>query len=282
METVKKFEREAFVQLTGNMRAAQNYLDSVSLRGADLSNLNLSRLNFSDAYMRGANLSGSDLTDTDFTEADLTDAIMIGAELCGACMDGVICTRALMKNANFEQAFLTKSDLSGAVLEGATFYYADLSESDLTGADLSFANLDGADLQGANLKGAILINARLHGTNLSGTKGLLDACLYMDQNFERTYDGFIVYKSFGECYECPDYWDIKPGSIIEEAVDPDRTCEVGCGINVGTKDYVRIHATKPAYKLLIIYEWLINVVVPFNTDGKIRCGKAMILGKADL
>lgn len=282
MATGKRFEREEFLKLTCNITAAQNYLDSVSLQGANLSNLNLSRLNFSDAYMRGTNLSGSDLTDTDFTEADLTDANMVGAKFCGARMDGVICVRALMRNANFEHALLRKADLSGAFLEGTIFYYADLSESDLIDVDLSYANLDGANLQGANLKDAILINARLHGTNLSGAKGLLDASLYMEQNFERTSDGFIVYKSFGECYDCPDYWEIKPGSIIEEIVDTDHTCETGCGINVGTKDYVRIHATKPVYKLLIIYEWLINVVVPFNTDGKIRCGKAMILGKVDL
>ena len=129
-------------------------------------------------------------------------------------------------------------------------------------ADLSDANLSGADLSGADL---------------SGSKGLLDAINYMEAHFERTDEGYIVYKTFGENYSAPELWKIEPGEIIEETVNCDRTTECGCGINVAPLEWVRRNGCNHPYKLLIRWEWLPGVVVPYNTDGKIRCSKAQIL-----
>ena len=143
-----------------------------------------------------------------------------------------------------------------------------LKESKAKAAEyLSYANLRGADLRGANLRGA----------NLSGSHGLLDAINFMEAHFERTDEGYIVYKSFGENYTAPETWKIKPGSIIEETVNCDRTTECGCGINVAPLEWVRRNGRNHPYKLLIRLEWLPGVVVPYNTDGKIRCSKAQIL-----
>ena len=75
----------------------------------------------------------------------------------------------------------------------------------------------------------------------------------------------------------PETWKIEPGSIIEETVNCDRTTECGCGINVAPLEWVRRNGNKQPYKLLIRWEWLPGVVVPYNTDGKIRCSKAQIL-----
>ena len=149
---------------------------------------------------------------------------------------------------------------------------ANLSGADLSGADLSDANLSGADLSDANLSGANLRRA-----NLSGSQGLLDAINYMEANFERTDEGYIVYKSFNSNYTAPDRWKIEPGEVIEEVANPDRTCECGCGINVAPLEWVKNDNYKQPYKLLIRWEWLPGVVVPYNTDGKIRCSKAQIL-----
>ena len=137
--------------------------------------------------------------------------------------------------------------------------------------------LSGADLSGADLSGADLRRADLSGADLSGSQGLLDAINYMEANFERTDDGYIVYKSFNENYSAPEAWKIEPRSIIEETVNCDRTTECGCGINVAPLEWVRRNGCKQPYKLLIRWEWLPGVVVPYNTDGKIRCSKAQIL-----
>ena len=137
----------------------------------------------------------------------------------------------------------------------------------LSGADLSGANLSGADLSGADLSDA----------DLSGSQGLLDAINFMEAHFERTDEGYIVYKTFGENYSAPELWKIEPGEIIEETVNCDRTTECGCGINVAPLEWVRRNGRNQPYKLLIRWEWLPGVVVPYNTDGKIRCSKAQIL-----
>ena len=127
------------------------------------------------------------------------------------------------------------------------------------------------------LSGANLRRADLSGADLSGSQGLLDAINFMEAHFERTDDGYIVYKSFNSSYDAPDRWKIEPGEVIEEVVNPDRTRECGCGINVAPLEWVRNDNYNQPYKLLIRWEWLPGVVVPYNTDGKIRCSKAQIL-----
>lgn len=127
-------------------------------------------------------------------------------------------------------------------------------------------------LRGANLRGADLSDA-----DLRGSQGLLDAINYMEARFERTNDGYIAYKSFNSTYCAPDRWNIAPGEIIDETVNADRTCECGCGINVAPLDWVRRDNRGTPYKLLIRWERLPGVVVPYNTDGKIRCSRAQII-----
>ena len=198
-------------------------------------------------YLSGANLSGANLSG-----ADLSDANLSGADLSGA-------------------------DLSGANLSGANLRRANLSGADLSDANLRRANLSGADLSDADLSDANLSDANLSGADLSGSQGLLDTINYMEAHFERTDDGYIVYKSFNENYIAPETWKIEPGEIIEETVNCDRTTECGCGINVAPLEWVRRNGFNQPYKLLIRWEWLSGVVVPYNTDGKIRCSKAQII-----
>lgn len=134
------------------------------------------------------------------------------------------------------------------------------------------ANLSGADLSGANLSGANLRRA-----NLSGAEGLLKACNYLDAHFERTADGYIAYKTFGGEYNPPEAWKIEAGSVIEENVDPNRADRCGCGINVAPLEWVRREYPGAIWKVLIRWEWLAGVVVPYNTNGKIRCERVELL-----
>ena len=92
-------------------------------------------------------------------------------------------------------------------------------------------------------------------------------------------DGYIVYKTFGADYAKPDSWTIEPGATIAEVCNPSRTDVCGCGINVAPIEWVKQHYKGDVYKLLIRWEWLPGVVVPYNTDGKIRCSRAQIIGK---
>ena len=214
------------------------------------------------------------LSCADLIGANLSGANLIGADLIGANLSG-----ANLSGANLSGANLSCADLIGANLSGANMIGADL-----IGANLSGANLSGANLSGANLSGADLIGADLIGANLSGTKGLLDAINYLEANFERTKDGYIVYKTFGAYNAQPETWKIEKDSIIEEVCNPNRTNQCGCGINVATLDWVEkynLYSNRKVYKLLIRFEWLPGVVVPYGTDGKIRCSRAQIIGEVE-
>ena len=189
--------------------------------------------------------------------------------------------RADLSGADLRGANLRCANLSGANLRGANLRCANLSGANLSGADLSCADLSRANLSGADLRGANLSRADLRGANLSRAKELLSSVNYMEAHFERTPDGYIAYKIFGGEYAAPESWKIEKGSVITENVDFNRTNECGCGINVAPLEWVKKnygHKNRDIWKVLIRWEWLCGVCVPYNTDGKIRCERVELVG----
>ncbi len=184
--------------------------------------------------------------------------------------------------ADLRRADLGEADLSGANLSEADLSGADLTGADLREADLRRADLGEADLREANLSGADLSRADLGEANLSGVKGLLSSIDYMVNNFNKNEQGYIVYKTFA-LYKAPrSEWKIEQGAVICETVNPTRTDDCGSGVNVATLDWLinekcEIGDDNPIWKCLIRWEWLPGVVVPYNTDGKIRCEKVELI-----
>ena len=196
--------------------------------------------------------------------------------------------RWLLDSSGGEQANLSMADLSGANLSmadlrGANLSGADLRGAYLRGANLSMADLRGADLRGADLRGADLSEADLRGAylrgaNLSEAKELLSAINFIDAHFERVVDGYVVYKTFDSMYKHPSSWKIEAGSVINETVNPDRCTDCGSGINVAPLGWVKKnYPNKPIWKCLVRFEWLPGVIVPFGTDGKIRCERVELV-----
>ena len=237
--------------------------DRADLRGADLSCADLSRADLSRADLRGANLRGANLSRADLSRADLR----------GACLRG----------ADLSDADLSRADLRGADLSGADLRGANLRGANLSRADLSRADLRGACLRGADLSDADLSRADLRGADLSGAKGLLPAVTFLKENFERTTAGYIAYKVFGAQYNPPKEWKIVPSTVLTETVNPDRCTDCGCGINVAPLEWIkrRYPDKKPIWKVLIKWEWLPGVIVPYMTDGKIRCEKVQLIGTVE-
>ena len=134
-----------------------------------------------------------------------------------------------------------------------------------------------AYLRGSDLRGSDLSGCDLRGCNLSGCDGLISPIQYMDQHYERCADGYIAYKTFNAIYNQPSKWDIVPGAVIEETVNANRTDACGCGINVAPLDWVKQRYDTGIWKVLIRWEWLPGVCVPYNTDGKIRCERVQLL-----
>ena len=186
---------------------------------------------------------------------------------------------ANLRGANLRGANLSFANLRGANLRGANLSSANLRGANLSDANLSDANLSFANLSSANLRGANLSDANLSDANLSDADGLLSAIDYLSEHFEKTSEGFIAYKTFGSEYTPPKKWTIEPGSVIQENVNFDRCASCGCGINVAPLDWVRSNYGRKGdiWKVLIRYEWLSGVCVPYHTDGKIRCERVELL-----
>ncbi len=186
-----------------------------------------------------------------------------------------------LRSADLSGSNLRSADLSGSNLRSADLRSADLRSADLRSADLSGSNLRSADLRSADLSGSNLRSADLRSADLSGSNGIMSAIAFMDAHFERTPDGFIAYKTFGSSYSPNSDWKIEPGSVLTEVVNPDRTCDCGCGINVAPLGWVKDNATNGGrlsiWKVLIRWEWLMGVVVPFGSDGKVRCEKVELI-----
>lgn len=170
------------------------------------------------------------------------------------------------KRADFSEADLCGANLSGVNLSSANFRGANLY-----GVDFSGANLYGVDFSGADLCEAYLENAELRRVNFSGAKNILSPIKYIKDNFETTDNGIIAYKTFGSVYMPPKEWTIQSGSIITQSCNMNRTDTCGCGINIAPIEWVRRHCIGDIWKVLIRWEWLCGVCVPYNTDGKIRC-----------
>lgn len=146
-------------------------------------------------------------------------------------------------------------------------------------ADLRGANLIDADLRGANLRGANLI-----GADLSGAKGILDAAEWIQESFESTTEGVVVYKAFGDTfYYAPERWEISEGTNITEVCNPNRTDECGCGVNFGTLEWIQKNINSPTSVWKCLIEWidLVSVVVPYNTDGKARCERLKLIERIE-
>ena len=148
-----------------------------------------------------------------------------------------------------------------------------LSRANLTGADLFHADLTGADLFRANLTDANLSRA-----NLSRAKGLLDPSEYLAEKFEATDEGILCYKSFESNYAPPPDWNIEPHAVITEICNPCRTTACASGVNVATLEWAqRNNRCREIWKCLIRWIDLAGVVVPYNTDGKIRASRVELI-----
>jgi len=211
-------------------------------------------------------------------QADLSGAFLRAVDLSSAELINIKLTRAHLETADLEWAILAGADLADVDLRGANLAYADLSEANLECANLRGACLSWSNLAGADLTNSNLTQTNLSGANLSGARGLLDPAQYLANTFEATDEGYIVYKTFDWQYASPESWTIEPGSVITEVVNPDRCTECASGVNVATREWLAEHAPNcEIWRCLLAWRDLPSVVVPYNTDGKIRCGRVTLL-----
>ena len=255
-------------------------LAGADLAGANLVGANLSEANLSGADLHWANLSGADLSWADLRRADLSGARLSKADLHWANLSWADLCRADLSEANLSWASLGWASLSGASLPGADLSGADLHRADLSGANLRGADLSEADLSEADLFEADLSGADLSGADLSGAKGLRTAREFMAQ-FDKDAEGWLVYKAIGKTdYAPPENWAIEVGAFLEEVVNPLPTLDCACGVNFGTLEWCQNqYPTSTIWRCRIAFEAGPDIVVPYATAGKARCGRLQLLEK---
>jgi hypothetical protein len=195
-------------------------------------------------------------------------------------------SEAMLKGASLRSAGLASADLRSANLQGADLYGASLRMANLENAYLGSANLDNTilyhaslascDLRAASLHNAVLKWATLHDADLSGATGLLSQSRWLRSNF-KFQDGLILaYKIQANITDTdwPTEWRWVKGSILTEVVNPCRTDDCGCGVNVATLEWcLYVKGQLRAYRGAPIWKVLVDpagAVVPYATDGKFR------------
>ncbi len=194
-----------------------------------------------------------------------------------------------LRSADLRYADISSADLFSANLLSADLSYANLSSADLRSADLRYADISSANLSYANLRSADLLSADLSyanlSCNLSEAKGLPNMKEWFNKSFKKTAKGYIVYKAIGNTSYSPNpKWKIKKGEYLEENVNLNPTFDCGCGVNFGTLAFVKSNYSraKEVWECLLEFEDMVNLCVPYYTDGKARCGRLKLVKKINL
>lgn len=224
-------------------------------------------LDLSDRHLRGCDLSFCDMSHCDISGSDLSECEM---------------TQCILNYSNLSYSDMHESDIYNCELIGCNMHDSDMRdcdmiECDMRNSDLRNSNLSNSRLRNSNLGGCLMVGCNLAHGDLSGCKGLVSPIRYMEENFDRSSDGYIAYKVFNASYIAPGKWEIRPGAVINETVNANRTDDCGCGVNVATLDWVEDNCRGKIWKVLIRWEWLPGVCVPYNTDGKIRCERVELI-----
>ncbi len=213
--------------------------------GIYLDVMNLSDIEFRNCKFMGhrnINFSNSVFKDCSFSEGNYEDCDFRSSRF---------------ENADFSWCKILSCNFSDATFKESSFNRSECLNCDFTDVEFVDTNLDGIDLSRSKLPNQ------------------LD---YLKENFEFTKKGLICYKTIGEHYRPNPNWKIAPGEYIEETVLTDRTNECGCGINVGTAKYVFCNSSiQEIWVCLIEFQDFIDLVVPFNSCGKIRAGRVKLL-----
>ncbi|GAG23215.1 unnamed protein product, partial [marine sediment metagenome] len=91
-------------------------------------------------------------------------------------------------------------------------------------------------------------------------------------NFEKDEFGYIVYKTFSENYQPPKHWEIEAGKTITKFCDKNIYADCSYGINFATLGWIEENSDgRTVWRCRIRWEWLADVTVPANADGKARC-----------
>jgi hypothetical protein len=188
---------------------------------------------------------------------------------------------------DFRNKNVAACSFNHADLRGVNFANANLRYASFVGADCSMCNFAGADLRavrfkGANLKDAFLRGAWLTGTDFSNADGLLTTVDLLNEHFEWSVGKHSLEVWRTEVSQFSDYWgQLRPGKELRQRVNSDRCSLDGCGVSFATKQMMALKFKPPYWRCEIAFNWLPDVVIPFNTDGRGRCSRLRLMERVE-
>lgn len=309
-----------FEQIDGESNTIENLnLSEFEFTGTTLENITFKNVSFRDVYFINAKLKNVTFINCTFDESDFSNAEIKNSTLVStvhvatkhayvnfsaATFEGSRIVSIFLERVNFSGAILIDTDLTNIVISGEAkncyaercrftgvdFYGTNLYQSRFSKSVFERVLFESADLSNTDFSDSIFDDCNLNGAkidtaNFSGVTGLPSAIDCIEDNFETTNEGIIAYKTFSCYYLPPNSWKIEKGSIIRENVNTSRTQRCGCGVNVGTAQWVYEHCfaddkdvqSTGCWKVLIKWEWLAGVCVPYDFDGKMRCERVQLL-----
>lgn len=251
----------------------------------ELENEDLSKLEFGRGYY--------------FKEATFFNCNFSGMTLRGCFFSGCRFINCNFNNTAIYYCTFSKADFSNVSFEDATIYssrfdFSRFLDFNAEGSRIIDCEFDKAEMLQVNFKNSVLRDSNFFDANideinvynadLSGVK-LASPIDYIKEQLEpSTVGGYYGYKLFNFYRKAPSYWSLKKNQIISESVNYDRSLTSGSGIHIGNLDFIkRMIKLNPEakeqkiWKVYIAPEWLPGVVVPFNSDGDIRCERCQLI-----
>ena len=127
-----------------------------------------------------------------------------------------------------------------------------------------------------NFNRADLREADLREADLRGARGVVTAAAFMEQYPVDATGILVLTQKPGPHKAPPAAWTIAPGAVLTETVNPDRCTECGCGVSFAAPGWFQPEVPN-LWLARIAWVDLADVVVPFGTDGKARCGRLTLL-----
>ena len=263
--------------------------------------------NFIEAEFIGSTIKNSTFSYTNFTKslfkdstityvaaanADLTESKILNSKIDNFSLYDVIANKIVFKDNTIKEMHNYSVNFFEAKFENNHMKSVEFNMCNMLAATVQnnvmedFASIDLSDLTAAKVANNLIagktsyVGNKTYNANFTNTKGLYISPIdFIKENFGTTSEGIIAYKVMGFDKEPNPDWKIEENSIITETMNYDRGTTCGCGINVATLKWIRDNLTtpRPIWRVLIKWEWLPGVCVPYNTTGNIRCEKVQLL-----
>lgn len=221
---------------------------------------------------------------------EIKEGWLLGLNLNRAILENVYLNESEIRNCSFEGAIIKNCSFVKSSIWSTSFKRSKISKTNFTDADIDTNSFDCAEIKECDFTNSIWNRCSFTESSFSGSKGLISSIDYLEKTFKKTEQGYITYKKFGQFYDTPNYWDIREGSVLNEVINSNRFEDCGAGINVSTLNWLDEHLLFAAtlygfsakdktdiWEVLIPFEWLSGVCVPYNTDGKIRCERVKLI-----